>query len=81
MSFSLDLNSCRRDALRNVPRGVGVDPRDLAKAAVNDLLSTKVDDDFDRAAKRSLGEKPRTVSAAHLTNSPIRRAAQAWQPA
>ena len=59
MSFSLDLNDEQTRRLEERARELGVDPRDLAKAAVNDLLS-RADDDFDRAAKRVL-EKNREL--------------------
>ena len=50
MSISLELNDEQSKRLEERARQLGVDPRDLAKAAVNDLLS-RTDDDFDRAAK------------------------------
>jgi antitoxin FitA len=48
LSFQLDDEQARR--LEERAREFGVDPRELAKAAVNDLLSRPADD-FDRAAK------------------------------
>ena len=59
MSLSLDLNDEQTRRLEERARELGVDPRDLAKAAVNDLLS-RADDDFDRAAKLVL-EKNREL--------------------
>ena len=50
MSISLELTDEQSRRLEERARQLGVDPRDLAKAAVNDLLS-RTDDDFDRAAK------------------------------
>ena len=59
MSISLELNDEQSKRLEERARELGVDPRDLAKAAVNDLLS-RADDDFDRAAKLVL-EKNREL--------------------
>ena len=50
MSISLELTDEQSRRLEERAKQLGVDPRDLAKAAVNDLLS-RADDDFDRAAK------------------------------
>ena len=59
MSLSLELNDEQSKRLQERARELGVDPRDLAKAAVNDLLS-RADDEFDRAAKLVL-EKNREL--------------------
>ncbi len=59
MSISLELNDEQSRRLEERARELGVDPRDLARAAVNDLLS-RADDDFDRAAKLVL-EKNREL--------------------
>lgn len=50
MSISLDLNDQQSARLEELARELGVDPRELAKAAVNDLLMRPADD-FERAAK------------------------------
>ena len=50
MSISLTLNDEQAARLEARARDLGVDPSELAKAAVNDLL-TRPADDFDRAAK------------------------------
>jgi antitoxin FitA len=50
MSISLNLDDEQSTRLEERARQLGVDPRELAKAAVNDLL-TRNDDDFDRAAQ------------------------------
>ncbi len=49
MSISVQLDDEQSKRLEERARELGVDPRDLAKAAVNDLL-TRPADDFDRAA-------------------------------
>jgi hypothetical protein len=49
MSISFNLNDEQSARLEARARDLGVDPRELAKAAVNDLL-TRPADDFDRAA-------------------------------
>lgn len=59
MSISLEFNDEQSRRLEERARELGVDPRDLARAAVNDLLS-RADDDFDRAAKLVL-EKNREL--------------------
>ena len=53
MSISLDLDDEQSKRLHQRALELGVDPRELAKAAVNDLL-TRPADDFDRAAKSVL---------------------------
>jgi hypothetical protein len=53
MSISLNLDDDQSKRLQERARELGVDPLDLAKAAVNDLLSRPADD-FDRAAKSVL---------------------------
>ena len=53
MSISLDLDDDQSKRLQQRAIELGVDPRDLAKAAVNDLLARPADD-FDRAAKSVL---------------------------
>ncbi|MDA0810702.1 MAG: DNA-binding protein [Planctomycetota bacterium] len=50
MSITLELDDEQSDRLNERARELGVDPRDLAKAAVNDLLS-RTGADFDRAAE------------------------------
>jgi hypothetical protein len=59
MSMSLELSDEQAKRLEERARELGVDPRDLARAAVNDLLS-RADEDFDRAAKLVL-EKNREL--------------------
>ncbi len=53
MSISLQLDEEQSKRLEQRAKELGVDARDLAKAAVNDLLA-KTDDDFTRAATRVL---------------------------
>ena len=53
MSISLNLDDDQSKRLQQRAQELGVDPRDLAKAAVNDLLSRPAND-FDRAAKSVL---------------------------
>ena len=53
MSISLNLDDDQSKRLQQRAIELGVDPRDLAKAAVNDLLARPADD-FDRAAKSIL---------------------------
>jgi len=53
MSTSLNLDDDQSQRLQERARELGVDPRDLAKAAVNDLLARPADD-FNRAAKSIL---------------------------
>lgn len=50
MSISFDLDDEQSKRLEARAKELGVDPRELAKAAVNDLLARPADD-FDRAAK------------------------------
>ncbi len=50
MSISLHLDDEQSRRLEERARELGVDPGELAKAAVNDLLS-RPDDDFSRAAQ------------------------------
>ena len=50
MSISLNLDDEQSARLEARARELGVDARDLAKAAVNDLL-TRPADDFDRVAR------------------------------
>lgn len=50
MAIALQLDDEQSDRLQELARQLQVDPRDLAKAAVNDLLS-RPSDDFDRAAR------------------------------
>ncbi len=59
MSISLHLDEEQSRRLKERARELGVDPGELAKAAVNDLLS-RPDDDFSRAARRVL-EKNREL--------------------
>ena len=49
MSLSFDLGEEQSRRLQERARQLGVDPRELARAAVNDLL-TRPPDDFERAA-------------------------------
>jgi hypothetical protein len=49
MSLSVDLDEQQSHRLQERARQLGVDPRELARAAVNDLL-TRPADDFERAA-------------------------------
>jgi predicted transcriptional regulator len=49
MSLSFDLDEEQSRRLEERARQLGVDPRELARAAVNDLLSRPADD-FERAA-------------------------------
>jgi hypothetical protein len=53
MPISLNLDDDQSKRLQQRAVELGVDPRDLAKAAVNDLLARPADD-FDRAAKSVL---------------------------
>jgi len=50
MSLSFNLDDEQSSRLEERARELGVDARELAKAAVNDLL-TRPADDFDRAAQ------------------------------
>jgi predicted transcriptional regulator len=50
MSISVELDSEQAERLTERARELGVDPRELAKAAVSDLLSRN-GDDFERAAQ------------------------------
>jgi hypothetical protein len=59
MSISLHLDEEQSRRLEERARELGVDPGELAKAAVNDLLS-RPDDDFSRAARLVL-EKNREL--------------------
>jgi hypothetical protein len=59
MSISLHLDEEQSRRLEERARALGVDPGELAKAAVNDLLS-RPDDDFSRAARLVL-EKNREL--------------------
>jgi len=49
MSISLNLDDDQSERLQERARELRVDPRDLAKAAVNDLLARPAED-FERAA-------------------------------
>ena len=53
MSISLNLDEEQSRRLEARARELGVDPRELAKAAVNDLLARPADD-FELAAKQVL---------------------------
>ncbi|WP_145385029.1 DNA-binding protein [Stieleria neptunia] len=59
MSISLNLDDDQSKRLQQRAQELGVDPRDLAKAAVNDLLARPAED-FDRAA-RSVLDKNREL--------------------
>lgn len=64
MSISLNLDDEQSARLQERADELGVDPRELAKAAINDLL-TRPAEDFDRAATRVLeknGELYRRLS-------------------
>jgi len=53
MSVNINLNEEQAARLEQRARELGVDARELAKAAVNDLLSRPAED-FDRAAQSVL---------------------------
>ena len=53
MSISLNLDDDQLKRLQERARELGVDPHDLAKAAVRDLLARPAED-FDRAAQSVL---------------------------
>lgn len=55
MSISLNLNDDQSKRLEERARELGVDPRKLAMAAVNDLLARPADD-FQRAATTVLSK-------------------------
>lgn len=59
MSVSFNLDDEQSLRLEERARQLGVDARELAKAAINDLLS-RPDDDFERAARYVL-EKNREL--------------------
>ena len=59
MPLVLDLTDDQTERLKQRANELGVDARDLARAAVNDLLM-RTGDDFDRAAKLVL-EKNRDL--------------------
>jgi len=59
MSISLQLGDEQSRRLEEVARELNVDPRELAVATINDLVS-RPSDDFDRAA-RSVLEKNREL--------------------
>lgn len=59
MSISFDLDDEQSKRLEARAEELGIDPRELARAAVNDLL-TRPADDFERAAKLVL-EKNREL--------------------
>lgn len=59
MSISLRLDDEQSRRLTEVARELNVDPAELAKAAINDLVSRPADD-FDRAARYVL-EKNREL--------------------
>ena len=50
MSIAVELDEHQSRRLQERARELNVDPRELAKAAVNDLLSRPADD-FERAAR------------------------------
>jgi len=50
MSIAVELDEHQSRRLQEIARELNVDPRELAKAAVNDLLSRPADD-FERAAQ------------------------------
>ena len=55
MSISLQLDAEQSRRLEELARELGVDARELAKAAVNDLLARPAGD-YDRAAEYVLGK-------------------------
>ena len=55
MPLSVDLDEQQSRRLQQRARQLGVDPRELARAAVNDLL-TRSADDLERAARFVLEE-------------------------
>ncbi len=59
MSISVQLNDEQSRRLEEIARELNVDPCELAKAAINDLVS-KSSDDFQRAARQVL-EKNREL--------------------
>lgn len=59
MSISFELDDEQTKRLEARAQELGVDPRELARAAINDLL-TRPAEDFDRAAKQIL-EKNREL--------------------
>ena len=59
MSFALQLDDEQSRRLEELARQLGVDPQELGRAAVNDLLSRQADD-FERAAQLVL-EKNREL--------------------
>jgi antitoxin FitA len=59
MSISFHLDDEQSTRLEELARSLGVDARELAKAAISDLL-TRPGDDFERAAKLVL-EKNREL--------------------
>ena len=59
MTISLQLDDEQSRRLLEVARELKVDPSELAKAAINDLVS-RPSDDFDRAARHVL-EKNREL--------------------
>lgn len=59
MTISLQLDEQQSQRLLELARQLQVDPEELARAAINDLVSRPLDD-FDRAA-RSVLEKNREL--------------------
>ncbi len=59
MTISLQLDDEQSRRLLDVARALNVDPSELAKAAINDLVS-RPSEDFDRAARHVL-EKNREL--------------------
>jgi hypothetical protein len=53
MKIAIDLSPAQEDRLREHAKSLGVQPEDLARAAVADLLAHP-DDDFRAAAERLL---------------------------
>ena len=53
MSISVELSEDQSERLEQLARTLSVDPRELARAAVNSLL-TRPADDFERAASHVL---------------------------
>jgi hypothetical protein len=61
MSIALQLDEHQSQRLEERARELNVDPRELAKAAVNDLLSRPADD-FERAAQFVLKKNASSIA-------------------
>ena len=71
MSISVNLDDEQSTRLEDASRELGVDARELAKAAVNDLL-TRPTEDFDRAAQFVLRNVSEITSRFQIHSSPKR---------